>query len=191
MRGLLTGASAMIATLALTACFTRYDCGSSSIDGEEHGEWCGPLGSYGFLYIDEGMVSLLFTIDDNLDGDLDLADTYLPAWQAHFHLHLQPGTTVPAEGLLANCSRYQADYAYVTAPATEASVEIISEGGRAETGGHSWRMRWDVQCSQLGLYNEGSDLIELYWQSDGYDFDLYGVPSDYPLPEGEDTGGAW
>ncbi len=105
-----------------------YSCGSSSIDGEPHGEWCGHLGSYGFLYIDEAMVSLLFTIDDNLDGEIDLADTYLPVWQAHFHTrHLQSGAVLSPEGLIASCSRYTGDSNYMTVAADQASLEILCE----------------------------------------------------------------
>ncbi len=179
---------ALLTSAALTGCLYDYSCGTSSIEGEPHGEWCGAFGSYGYVYIDEEMVTVLFTIDDNLDGDIDLADLYLPTWSAHFHVqHLEAGTVLPADGLIATCSRYLSTGPdYVTVQAEVGTLEILGESSEALTGGHSWRMAWDIQCPSHEMYNAGTDVVELSWQGDGYDFELYGVPPDYPFDS--DTG---
>lgn len=158
----------LLLTLPSAAC-TTYTCGDIDVMGEAHGEWCGPLGSFGQLFIDEGMVRLIFTVDDNLDGELDLAEQILATWQAHFRTnHLEPGTTVPADGLVATCS-YFSNRTFITVPADVAEVRVVSPSNRSETGGESFRMAWEVTCSDAQLSHTGNDILELSWKSGGYD----------------------
>lgn len=162
-------------------------CGEYTLEGEQAGEQCGLMGSFGFVYIDEGMVSLILQPYTALDGDLDPFEQAIATWQLQFRdAHLTPGASPPREALIGTCSRfYLGDPTFYTYPAHTVELEVIDDSRRRQTGGHAWRMRWRIECDDqragAALNASGLDLIELGWEASGYDFELYGVPGDWPV----------
>jgi hypothetical protein len=172
-----------------TAC-EDTSCGAYTLEGLDAGEQCGINGSFGFVYIDEGMVTALLTPYTELDGDLDAFEQAVATWQIHVRdVHLTPGDPLPPKALIGTCSRfYPGDPTFYTYPAHTTELQVHGESNRRSTGGHSWRVTWRVDCDDqrtgMPLNSSGSDLIEFNWTTSGYDFDLYGIPADWPT-EGE------
>ncbi len=176
----------LIAALALPcAACTSYDCADFRLFEHSFGEQCGPAGSQGNLYFEDGMVMLIIGADfeDFLTEESSIILDYVPTVVLGFRsIHLEAGTTVTDDQLVVHCGRTTEQFGfYQVYPGGSATVEVIETSNRAQTGGQSWVFGWDVACSaEADMDAQGEDIIELYVSGTGWDFDLYGVPEDWP-----------
>ncbi len=165
-----------------TACVDT-SCGRYVFQDEPAGEWCGPNGSFGFLFIDEGMAQIFLEPHREL-GDYNVYYDSIPFWHLHFRdFQLETAQTLAPEDLDASCSYFPligSGQGLFTFPATSASLTVHGPTGHVQTGGLSWRLTWEVVCeTNVGtMTSEGTDIIELGLTASGYEGSGYAVPPD-------------
>lgn len=174
----------VLALATLTGC-SSYDCAQNNIMGVVVGEQCGPFGFFGNHYFDDDMATLFLSVasEDFLTEESAYVGEYLPIFTMAFRgTHLEPGTVLDASQISGRCSRTQG---YGTGvyfwEADIGSLEVVGPSNRAELGGKSWRFRWEVGCTDAGMFSTGDDVIELEISEIGFDAQLYGLPDDWPV----------
>ena len=179
---------ALLASVALAAAggCTDTSCGAYEFEGVPAGEQCGPLGSFGELFIDEGVVKLYLEPYRTLGDTESPYFNSLPYWYFDFWLDdLVVGATLGADRVTASCSYFPligSGQGLFTYPATDATLTVLSESARTPTGGRSYRFSWTMDCA-IGP-SSGTDVIELSLFSQGYE------GSGYPLPTPPSEDGA-
>ena len=179
MRRLLIVATALPA--ALTGC-VRYGCAELTLWDTTFEEQCGPAASQGSLYFEDEMVTLIIGADfeDFLTEESSVALDYLPSVRLSFRTeHLTEGTSLAEDQIAVRCGRVeQGGYASWSGQAT---LDVVEPSNDTQVGGQSWRFRWVAGCDPAaGITTHGDDIIELFIVEQGYDFQLWGIPGDWP-----------
>lgn len=171
-------------TLLLTACAPHGECNDYVLFGEHYTEACGLADSFGFLYFEDTMVHLLLAPGLDQGGEINgTVYDYLPGFTLGFRTaHLVEGAALGPEQIVATCHRSTDQFGYLyTWPTDDVALEVVGPYDRDQIGGQSWHFRWHVGCpEEANLSGEGDDQVELIVEATGYDFELYGVPDDWP-----------
>lgn len=167
-----------------TGC-ARYDCAEFRLFEDTFGEQCGPAGSQGNLFFEDGMVMLIIGagFEDFLTEESSIVLDYVPTVVLGFRsVHLAEDMHIPDEHLVIGCGRSVDPFSgYQLYPGGSGTVDVVGTSNRTQTGGQSWVFGWDVECSpEADMAATGEDVIELAVDGTGWDFDLYGVPGDWP-----------
>jgi hypothetical protein len=162
--------TATLAVAPLVGC-TDTSCGSYSFFGEPAGEQCGPMGSFGFVYIDENIAEFY------LEPYRELGDTEspyydsLPFWFLYVQAdRLEPGAVLEGDDVVGLCSYFPlvgSGQGLLTYYAESASLRVLRTASRNPTGGLSWRVAWEIDC-EIGP-SSGIDVIELDLLSSGFE----------------------
>lgn len=176
----------LLALSTLTGC--AGTCGQHSFVGWQVDEPCGPAGSFGFVYFEDTMVRLLLGGSDSDFGTPEMAAEleYLPSFTIGFRTeHLTDGLVMGNDEVVALCSRtlgYEVgDPTLYSWHAESVEFEVLGPSDWTQTSGQSWEIRWDVRCpADADMGTSGTDVLELYVEEVGWDFDLWGVPGDWP-----------
>jgi hypothetical protein len=162
-----------------TAC-ASYTCGDFTVFGVGLREQCGPLGSSGEVFFEEGVATMLMgpSIDDFASPDFDAVLEYGPLFDVAFDAaalsDLGPASVIAAECIRKPC--YDCFTEFIPALAVE--VEVLAPSERGVLGGKSWRLRWQIDCPpQAEMSSSGEDVVEFTFQSTGYQLD---PPSWFP-----------
>jgi hypothetical protein len=107
---------------------------------------------------------------------------YVPTVRLSFRSeHLVEGATLGEDRIAVVCGRFfdvGSDYASWSGRAT---LDVLGPSDRSQVGGQSWRFAWAAGCDDAaGISAHGEDVIELFVQDTGYDFQLWGIPGDWP-----------
>jgi len=168
---------------------TDYGCADVDYNGMQAGEWCGPLGSFGYDHYNEGIVHVFFSAETqtNTPEYTDLTE-YLPAFGLMFKReHLADGTVLGLEHLTGYCSRLvKLDDddpfdmgTYTTQLPPDTTDLTIAQSNRSNSGAPAWDLTWDVGCTGLDMHSQGSDVVEITPTDDPFDSDFYGTPPDW------------
>ncbi len=160
-----------VAVAAFVSSCASYTCGEFVVFDVGLREQCGPLGSSGEVFFEEGIATLLMgpSIDDFASSDFDAVLEYGPLFDVAFESAAlaELGTATVLE---AQCIR-KACYGCFTEflPASSVDLEVLAPSERSVLGGKSWRLRWEITCpSEAQMSSSGEDVVEFTFQSTGY-----------------------
>lgn len=176
-------------SLPLTSC-VRYGCAEFTLFDDTFDEQCGPAGSQGTLYFEDGMVQLIIGADfeDFLTEESSIVLDYLPTITLGFHsVHLTEGAEIDTSQVTIMCSRTDGlGTVYNNYVGGEANLKVVGPSNDTQVGGQSWRFEWNIGCiSQAGMSATGDDVIELFVEERGWNVGLYGLPDDWPSEGGK------
>lgn len=171
-------------SLASMGC-VQYGCAELNLWEHSFEEQCGPAGSQGSLYFEDGMVTLIIGADfeDFLTEESSIVLDYVPTVRMSFQSrHLYEGASLGEDQIAVRCGRFfevGSDYATWSGQAT---LQVLGPSDRTQVGGQSWRFAWVAGCDEAsGINAHGEDVIELFVVDTGYDFELWGLPADWTL----------
>ncbi|MCO4747121.1 MAG: hypothetical protein KC912_20155 [Proteobacteria bacterium] len=163
---------------------TRYDCAELDLFEDTFGEQCGPAGSQGSLYFEDEMAMLIIgaAIEDFLTEESSTIYDYVPTVVVGFRsVHLSEGSSLSSDQLSVTCGRSDEPFGVRQSWRGDGSLEVVEASNQTQTGGQSWRFQWDLNCpEQAQMAARGDDIIELSVTEFGYEFGLWGTPSDWP-----------
>lgn len=162
----------------------RYGCAQLHLWEHTFDEQCGPAGSQGSLYFEDGMATLIIGADfeDFLTEESSIVLDYVPTVRMSFRSeHLAEGASLGVEQISVICGRmFEVNGSYATWSGS-GTLEVLGPSNRTQVGGQSWRFAWDATCDpRAGISATGNDIIELFVVETGYDFELWGLPGDWP-----------
>ena len=170
--------------LPLSSC-VRYGCAEFTLFDDTFDEQCGPAGSQGNLYYEDGMVRLIIGADfeDFLTEESSIVLDYLPTITLGFRaVHLTEGAELDSSQITIMCSRTDGlGTFYNNYVGGDANLKVVGPSNNTQVGGQGWRFEWDVTCiPQAEISATGDDIIELFVEERGWDPGLWGLPDDWP-----------